>query len=341
MKSKIYIAIIILFILPVCIYSQDSSETVLDANLNTQTGNRVDNANESANTNDDVDIGQDTEEDVEQSGSEEGVLKRAEADKKSPKLINKDKGLFVNFHFIGEFGPINGGAEAGIFYRFDNIIKSTHPIFEGNRLDVGIENRFLLNANITGLYVNFIPTIFMELDVRAYYNFTFNMLDYGYIGLPSLSNELTLSSIRENSGTDASGYLISVAPKFKWKLLNSDIEIANETKVSFISLGTSEYYLNRNTYEIYKQNDIEIINEFSILTETAWVEVGPSYSILYIIGTKTFVQSLDLQIDFEKYFFEGSLRLYSDLKSGFYLSSTYYPNSAFFKIKLGIEYQIL
>ncbi len=342
---KIYLAIIILFILSFSVYSQNTTNTQADITNETQaqsvstsntrelSGDSTSNiAVESINTNTTL---------SESTISETITNASNTLARKKPRAIDKNRGLFVDANFIGEYNPNNAGVSAGIFYRFDSPIKSSNPIFKGNRLDVGIENVFLLNANITGIYVNFIPTIFMELDVRAYYNATFNRFGYGHIGLSALDKDLTLYSIMETEGINASGYSISIAPKFKWLMASNNIEIANETNISFLSLGDSEFYLNRNTYEIYKKNDIEIINEFSLLTKTAWVKVGPSYSILYVVGTKTFVQSLDLQIDFEKYFLEESLRLYADLKSGFYLSSTYYQNTAFFNIKLGIQYQIL
>ncbi len=255
------------------------------------------------------------------------------------KTINTNQGLFVDFNIVGDYSPSNLGFTAGIFYRFEPI-KSDNTLFEGNKLDLGIENIFILNANMTGVYAHFIPTIFMELDVRAYYNATFNIFNYGYIGYNTIPNDAYLSSIESAESFDASGYFVSVAPKFKWRF-PSNIEIANTTTITFLSLGDYNYYLNRDNYELYKKSDVEIANEFSMLTHTSFVKVGPSYSILYIISTKTFTQSINLNINLEKYFLNNQLMLYFDLKSGFYLSSTYYPNTAFIKMKLGVQYQIL
>ncbi len=315
---RIYLATIIFLILSFCLYSQDSSSI---------SNNNQYNSDITSNTNDiAIEINNITNVNV--------------ATEVKPKTINTNSGLFLDFNLVGNYHPINAGATVGIFYRFEPI-KSSNKLFKGNRLDLGFENIFLLNANIVGVYANFIPTIFMELDIRGYYNTTFNMLDYGYIGLDNFDDELYFSSISSTKGENASGYSFSIAPKFKW-LFASNVEIANETTVTFLSLGNENFYLNRNTYEIYKKSDIEIVNEFSLLTHTSLVKVGPSYSILYILGTKTFTQSLDLNLHFEKYYLENkNLRLYFDLKSGFYLSSTYYLNSVFINMKLGIQYQIL
>ncbi len=308
---KIYIAITILFILSLCVYPQDDVQNI-DSEI-------VEIANDANNI--------------------QLALQNPTNDIKQ-KIINTNSGLFINTDIIINYDPINIGFTVGAFYRFEPL-KSEHWLLKGNRLDVGLENIFLLNADMIGVYANWRATIFMEIDVRGYYNITYNMLDYGYIGIDDIDNKPNISSIAETRGENANGYLLSITPKFRWLFRSSNIEIANKTTINFWSLGDSQFFLNRNTYEIYKKNDIEIINEFSMLTDISFIKVGPSYSILYVIGTKTLVQSIDLNMSLEKYYLQNSLMLYFDLKSGFYLASTYYQNDAFINIKLGIQYQIL
>ncbi len=255
------------------------------------------------------------------------------------KIVNTNSGLFIDFSVLGKYNPVNLGFDFKIFYRF-KMIKSENPIFKGNHLDIGIENIFRAGYNMIGAYAKVVPFIFMELDVKSYYNISYNGLDSGYIGLNDKNEDTSPSFIEETKGGNASGYFLSIAPTFK-VIFNENIEIANRTEINFLSQGTYPYYFNRNNHVVHAKNDIEILNEISILTYITPIKVGPSYSILYVKGTDILTQSVDLNLDFDKYFLSNRLKLYFYLKAGFYIVKPYYANSTFISAFLGVQYQIL
>ncbi len=265
----------------------------------------------------------------------------ANVTKKQPKKLDTSKGLFIDSSFVGSYNPINVGLDLKVFYRCSNIIKSTNDIFKGNYIDVGFRNEFKMGNNMAGVYADFIATTFMQIDAGIYYNVFYNIdtFNAGYIGFDN--TDIIFADINAVSSGSSSGYIISVAPKFYYTF-KTGVTIENRTEINLLGQsGNSPYYIDKDKYIFYKSNDLEIINQISILTIVNLFKVGPSYSILYVVGSKQFAQSIDINLSVSKYFLNNSLFLHFDLKSGWNLSHPYYANTVYFEGKLGIRYQIL
>lgn len=253
---------------------------------------------------------------------------------------NNKHQLYFEQSFAGGYNFIKFNAETKLYYRTSIYNDDrTNKIFQNTKLDLGIENNFSLSSDMVGLFADIRPLSFFGIRVNAYFNYIYNIMNFGYAGFDNNNVDYSYGSLLGMSKTDAMGVVAGLTPYFLYKL--PYVIFINSTSFNYVFAGDKNYYYDSRTAILHKKSEFEIMNDFFILANISPFYIGASYALTYLVNSNILTHKLAIVGFISFKFLQNRLSLDILASSGLHVKLPYYNSSTFIEAKASLVYKIL
>ena len=248
-------------------------------------------------------------------------------------------GLYLDQNLQAGLNPVGLQLGTNLFYRMP-LARKDGILWESTRIDVGISNDLSPAYDFVGAYVDIEPIAVFDLALKAQFVGYYDALDYGFRDLASYGSGFDSSALKEIDDRNASGYILSAAPTFKFAF--GKIAFSDTLFMNYFNVDGGEGYF----YEIYgncvlAKRDIELYNDAYLL----WVldggfMAGLNESLLGVPRSGYRSQTLQAVGTMNKRLSER-LAVYGALTAGLYLEDRYLQYKPRVAGMVGLTYKFI
>lgn len=248
--------------------------------------------------------------------------------------------LFIEQTASGGYNPIKFNAETKFYYRMSFYKNRKGFLWDGSKVEFGIENNFSLSSDMVGAYADIRPLSFFGIRAGGYFIIMYDIMNFGYAGFDTNEGiDYSAEALFKKQKYNSFGFMVNVSPYIVFKLNN--LVIINNFSFNYIFAGNRNYYYEPRTSILHKQSEIEIMDEAFILANINPIYLGGYYSLTYLLNSKIMTHKLAVAGIIYFNFLKDRLRLNVLLSGGLHVGLPNYNSKTFVEAKASLIYKII
>lgn len=253
-----------------------------------------------------------------------------------------ESGLYISQSFDAAFNPARLGLNTKLYYRmllYKNKVNTNSFLWKNTKIDLGVENIFNTSSDSVGVYINLTPFSFFTIKASGYFMGMFNALNFGYAGFTDIDfNSYSPDALFSLEKGSALGFTIRLNPIFHFKFQN--IVILNSILLNYTAIGEMPYYFDYPKATLHAKNDIDLENDFYILSNIHPFYIGIYYGAFTVFSDDEFFHKIGIATAMSLNYLENSLLLDIGFTAGYNIGLPHYDQDVFVDINIKLDYKI-
>ena len=252
---------------------------------------------------------------------------------------NRIHELYIEQTASGGYNPIKFNAETKFYYRASLYKSRNGFLWDGNKVELGIENNFSMASDMAGVYADIRPLSFFGIRASADFIIMYNIMNYGYAGFSTNDVDYSPQALSNMQKYNSFGFMVSLSPYIVFKL--PSLVFINNFSLNYIFAGDKNYYFEPRTSILHKRSEIEIMDEAFILANINPIYLGGYYDLTYLLSSKIMTHKLGVAGIIYFNFLENRLKLNVLMTGGLHVGLPNYNSKVFIEAKVSLAYRIM
>ena len=253
---------------------------------------------------------------------------------------NRIHELYIEQTASGGYNPVKFNAETKLYYRMSLYKDRNGFLWEGNKMEFGVENNFSLSSDTIGFFTDIRPLSFFGVRASAYFIIMYNAMNYGYAGFYTNKDiDYSAKALFDMQKYDSFGFMFNISPYLVFKLPN--FIIINNFSLNYIFAGDKDYYYEPRTAILHKRSEFEIMDEVFMLANINPVYLGGYYDLTYLLNSKIMTHKVGIVGIVYFNFLQNRLKFNVLLTGGLHIGLPNYNSRTFIEAKLALAYKII
>ena len=121
--------------------------------------------------------------------------------------------LFIEQTASGGYNPIKFNAETKFYYRMSFYKNRKGFLWDGSKVELGIENNFSLSSDMVGAYADIRPLSFFGIRAGGYFIIMYDIMNFGYAGFDTNEGiDYSAEALFKKQKYNTFGFMVNVSP---------------------------------------------------------------------------------------------------------------------------------